>query len=100
MKGFIHIESTDREGALKCEANLSDVSKVDRYQALDAACRLLKMDNRDLAIFLAVRSAGAFDQCTAQSEEAGIALGDIDELRRQYQEMQKEDDENGNGEKM
>lgn len=35
MKGFIHIESTGREGALKCEANLSDVSKIDRYQALD-----------------------------------------------------------------
>lgn len=100
MKGFIHIESTDREGALRCEANLSDVSKVDRYQALDAACRLLKLDNRDLAIFLAVRSAGAFDQCTARREEAGIALGDIDELRRQYQEMQKEDNKHGNGEEM
>lgn len=82
MRGFIHIESTGREGALRCEANLSDVSKVDRYQALDAACRLLKMDNRDLALFFAVRSAGAFDQCTAQSEEAGIAIGDADELLR------------------
>lgn len=92
MKGFIHIESMDKEGALKCEANLSDVSKVDRYQALDTACRLLKMDNRDLAIFLAVRSTGAFDQCTAQSEEADIALGDINELMRQYQEMKKEED--------
>lgn len=91
MKGFIHIKSMDKEGALKCEANLSDVSKVDRYQALDAACRLLKMDNRDLAIFFAVRSAGAFDQCTAQSEEAGIAIGDADELLRQYREMKKED---------
>lgn len=97
MKGFIHIESMDQEGALKCEANLSDVSKVDRYQALDAACRLLNMDNRDLAIFLAVRSTGAFDQCTAQSEGAGIALGDTDELLRQYREMKKEDTENGNG---
>ena len=97
MKGFIHIESMDKEGALKCEANLSDVSKVDRYQALDAACRLLEMDNRDLAIFLAVRSAGAFDQCTAQSEGAGIALGDVDELLRQYREMKKEDNEHGNG---
>lgn len=92
MKGFIHIESTDREGALICEANLSDVSRVDRYQALDAACRLLEMDNRDLAIFLAVRSASAFDQCIAQSEEAGIALGDPDELLRQYREMKKEED--------
>lgn len=91
MKSFIHIESMYKEGALKCEANLSDVSKVDRYQALDAACRLLKMDNRDLAIFFAVRSAGAFDQCTAQSEEAGIAIGDADELLRQYREMKKED---------
>ena len=97
MKGFIHIESMDKEGALKCEANSSDVSKVDRYQVLDAACRLLKMDNRDLAIFLAVRSTGAFDQCTAQSEGAGIALGDTDELLRQYREMKKEDNENGNG---
>lgn len=97
MKGFIHIESTGREGALRCEANLSDVSKVDRYQALDAACRLLKMDNRDLAIFLAVRSAGAFDQCTAWREEAGVALGDPDELLRQYREMKKEGNENGNG---
>lgn len=76
MKGFIHIESMDKEGALKCEANLSDVSKIDRYQALDAACRLLKMDNRDLALFLAVRSTGVFDQCPAQSEEASVALGD------------------------
>ena len=92
MKGFIHIESMDKEGALKCEANLSDVSKVDRYLALDAACRLLNMDNRDLAIFLAVRSTGAFDQCTAQSEGAGIALGDTDELLRQYREMKKEED--------
>lgn len=100
MKGFIHIESTGREGALRCEANLSDVSTVDRYQALDAACRLLKMDNRDLAIFFAVRSAGAFDQCTARREEAGIALGDTEELLRQYREMKKEDNENGNGEKM
>lgn len=91
MKGFIHIESTDREGALKCEANLSDVSKVDRYQLLDAACRLLKLDNRDLAIFFAVRSAGAFDQCAVQSNGAGIALGDTDELLRQYREMKKED---------
>ena len=97
MKGFIHIESMDKEGALKCEANLSDVSKVDRYQALDAACRLLNMANRDLAIFLAVRSTGTFNQCTAQSEGAGIALGDIKELMRQYQEMKKEDNENGNG---
>lgn len=100
MKGFIHIESTDTEGALKCEANLSDVSEVDRYQALDAACRLLKMGNRDLAIFLAVRAAGAFDRCTARREEAGIALGDTSELLRQYREMKKEDNENGNGEKM
>lgn len=92
MKGFIHIESMDTEGALRCEANLSDVSKVDRYQALDAACRLLNMDNRDLAIFFAVRSTGAFDQCTAQSEEAGIAFGDTDELLRQYREMKKEED--------
>lgn len=100
MKGFIHIESTGKEGALKCEANLSDVSKIDRYQALDAACRLLKLDNRDLAIFFAVRSAGAFDQCTVQSREADIALGDTDELLRQYREMKKEDNENGNGEEM
>ena len=100
MKGFIHIESTDREGALKCEANLSDVSRIDRYQALDAACRLLKMDNRDLALFFAVRSAGAFDQCTVQSDGAGIVLGDTDELLRQYREMKKEDNENGNGEEM
>ena len=97
MKAFIYIESMDKEGALKCEANLSDVSKVDRYQALDAACRLLNMDNRDLAIFLAVRSTGAFDQCTTQSEGAGIALGDVDELLRQYREMKKENNENGNG---
>ena len=97
MKGFIHIESMDQEGALKCEANLSDVSKVDRYQALDAACRLLNMDNRDLAIFLAVRSTGAFDQCTTQSKEASVALGDADELLRQYREMKKEDNEHGNG---
>lgn len=100
MKGYIHIESMDKEGALKCEANLSDVSRIDRYQALDAACRLLKMDNRDLAIFFAVRSAGAFDQCSARSEGAGIALGDPDELLRQYRAMKKEDNENGNGEEM
>lgn len=100
MKGFIHIESTGREGALRCEANLSDVSKVDRYQALDAACILLKMSNRDLATFLAVRSAGAFDRCIARREEAGIALGDTEELLRQYREMKKEDNENGNGEEM
>ena len=97
MKGFIHIESMDKEGALKCEANLSDVSRVDRYQALDAACRLLKIDNRDLALFLAVRSAGAFDQCPAHSKEASVALGDTDELLRQYREMKKEDNEHGNG---
>lgn len=100
MKGFIHIESTDKEGALRCEANLSDVSRVDRYQALDAACRLLKMDNRDLAIFFAVRSAGAFDQGSTQVNEAGIALGDPEELLRQYREMEKEVNENGNGEEM
>lgn len=92
MKGFIHIETTDIEGALRCEADLSDVSRADRYQALDAACRLLKMDNRDLALFLAVRSTGAFDQCTARSEGADIALGDINELMRQYREMKKEED--------
>ena len=97
MKGFIHIESMDREGALRCEANLSDVSKADRYQVLDAACRLLKMDNRDLVLFLAVRSTGAFDQCTTQSEGAGIALGDTDELLRQYREMKREDNEHDNG---
>ena len=97
MKGFIHIESTDKEGALECKANLSDVSKIDRYQALDAACRLLGMDNRDLALFFAVRSAGVFDQCTVQSDGAGIVLGDTDELLRQYREMKKEDNENGNG---
>lgn len=92
MKGVIHIESMDKEGALRCEANLSDVSRVDRYQALDAACRLLKMDNRTLALFFAVRSAGAFDQCPAQSKEASVALGDADELLRQYREMKKEED--------
>lgn len=97
MKGFIHIESTDREDALRCEASLSDVSKVDRYQLLDAACRLLSLDNQDLAFFFAVRSAGVFDQCPAQSKEASVALGDTDELLRQYREMKKEDNENGNG---
>lgn len=97
MKGYIHIESMDQEGALRCEADLSDVSRADRYQALDAACRLLKMDDRDLAIFCAVRSAGAFDQCTTRSEGADIALGDVNELLRQYREMKKEDTENGNG---
>lgn len=100
MKGFIHIESMDKEGALKCEANLSDVSKVDRYQVLDAACRLLKMDDRDLALFLAVRSTGVFDQCTVPSNGAVVALGDINELMRQYRAMKKEDNENGNGEEM
>lgn len=97
MKGFIHIESMDKEGALRCEADLSGVSRVDRYQVLDAACRLLKMDNRDLALFLAVRSTGAFDQCTARSEGADIALGDVNELLRQYREMKKEDNEHDNG---
>ena len=92
MKGYIHIESMDKEGALRCEADLSDVSRIDRYQALDAACRLLKMDDRDLAIFCAVRSAGAFDQCTVSSNGADIALGDINELMRQYREMKKEED--------
>lgn len=100
MKGFIHIESTDKEGALRCEANLSDVSKMDRYQALDAACRLLKLDARDLVIFCAARSTGAFDQCVIQSNGADIAFGDINGLMRQYQEMKKEDNENGNGEEM
>ena len=100
MKGFIHIESTGREGALRCEANLSDVSRVDRYQLLDATCKLLKMDNRDLAIFFAVRSAGAFDQCVVRNSGAGVSLGDINELMRQYQTMKKEDNENGNGEEM
>lgn len=100
MKGFIHIESTDKEGALKCEANLSDVSRIDRYQALDAACRLLKLDNRDLAIFFAMRSAGAFDQCIVRNKGAGIALGDTEELLRQYREMKKEVNEHGNGEEM
>ena len=92
MKGYIHIESMDKEGALKCEANLSDVSRVDRYQALDAACRLLKMDDLDLAIFFAVRSAGAFDQCAVQRDGADVARGDINELLRQYREMKKEED--------
>lgn len=92
MKGFIHIESMDKEGALECEANLSDVSKVDRYQLLDAACRLLKMDNRDLALFFAVRAAGVFDPGFAQVNGAGVALGDTDELLRQYREMKKEED--------
>lgn len=96
MKGFIHIESMDKEGALRCEADLSDVSRVDRYQALDAACRLLKMDDLDLAIFFAVRSAGVFDQCSIRRNGAGVALGDVDELLRQYREMKKEDNENGN----
>ena len=97
MKGYIHIESMDKEGALRCEADLSDVSRADRYQALDAACRLLKMDDRDLAIFCAVRSAGAFDQRTTRSEGADIALGAVNELLRQYREMKKEDNENGKG---
>lgn len=92
MKGFIHIESMDEEGALRCEADLSHVSRVDRYQVLDATCRLLKMDNRDLALFLAVRSTGAFDQWTVRSEGADIALGDVKELLRQYREMKQEED--------
>lgn len=92
MKGFIHIESTDKEGALRCEADLSDVSRVDRYQALDAACRLLKMDDLELAIFFAVRSAGVFDQFSVRRNGAGVALGDVDELLRQYREMKKEED--------
>lgn len=100
MKGFIHIESTGKEGALRCEANLSDVSRIDRYQALDAACRLLKLDDRDLAMFFAVRSAGVFDQCAVQSDGTSILLGDINELMRQYRGMKKEDNENGNGEEM
>lgn len=97
MKGFIHIETTDIEGALKGEADLSDVRKIDRYQLLDATCKLLKIDNRDLAIFFAVRSAGAFDQCVVRNSGAGVVLGDINELTRQYREMQKEDNEHGNG---
>ena len=100
MKGFIHIETTDIEGALKGEADLSDVRKIDRYQLLDATCKLLKMDNRDLAIFFAVRSAGAFDQCVVRNSGAGVSLGDTNELLRQYREMKKEDNEHGNGEKM
>lgn len=100
MKGFIHIETTDIEGALKGEADLSDVRKIDRYQLLDATCKLLKMDNRDLAIFFAVRSAGAFDQCVVRNSGAGVALGDPDELLCQYREMKKEDNEHGNGEEM
>lgn len=97
MKGFIHIETTDIEGALKGEADLSDVRRIDRYQLLDATCKLLKMDNCDLAIFFAARSAGAFDQCVVRNSGAGVALGDVNELLRQYQEMKKEDTENGNG---
>lgn len=100
MKGFIHIETTDIKGALKAEANLSGVSRIDRYRLLEATCKLLKMDNRDLAIFFTVRSAGAFDQCVVRNSGAGVSLGDIDELMRQYQAMKKEDNENGNGEEM
>lgn len=100
MKGFIHIESTDKEGALRCEADLSDVSQADRLQTLDAACRLLKVDNYELGVFVALRLSGALERCTIRTDEAGVALGDINELMRQYREMKKEDNENGNGEKM
>lgn len=97
MKGFIRIETTDIEGALRGEADLSDVRRIDRYRLLDATCKLLKLDNRDLAIFFAVRSAGAFDQCVVQSIGADVTLGNINELMRQYREMKKEDNEHGNG---
>lgn len=100
MKGFIHIESTDKEGALKCEANVSDVSRADRLQALDAACRLLKVDNYELGVFVALRLSGAFERCIIQTDGAGVALGDINELMRQYWEMKKEDTGHGNGEEM
>ncbi len=100
MKGYIHIESTDKEGALKCEADISDVSLVDRLQALDAACRLLKIDSYELGTFVAARLAGVFERCIIQTNGSGISLGDINELMRQYQEMKKEDIENGNGKEM
>lgn len=100
MKGFIHIESTDKEGALRCEANLSDVSLMDRMQALDAACKLLKIDSYQLGTFVAARLAGVFEQSVISTGGADVSLGDINELMRQYREMKKEDNENGNGEKM
>ena len=100
MKGYIHIESTDKEGALKCEADISEISNVEKMQVLDAACRLLQMGTRELAIFFAVRASGAFEQCIIQTNGAAISLGDTAELIRQYQEMKKEDNEHGNGKEM
>ena len=100
MKGFIHIESTGREGALRCEADISEIGCVEKMQVLDAACRLLQMGTRELAIFLAVRASGAFEQRIIQTNGLDISLGDVNELIRQYQEMKKEDNENGNGKEM
>lgn len=100
MKGFMHIEFTDREGALSCHADISEISQLEKMQVLDAACRLLQMSTHELAVFFAVRASGAFEHCIIQTGEADISLGDTAELIRQYQEMKKEDNENGNGEKM
>lgn len=100
MKGYIHIESTDKEGALKCEADISEISNVEKMQVLDAACRLLRLGTRELAIFFAVRASGALEQCIIQTNGSDISLGDTAELIRQYQEMKKEDNENGNGKEM
>lgn len=90
MKGYIHIESTNREGALSCHADIFEISQLEKMQVLDAACRLLQMSTHELAVFFAVRASGAFEQCIIQTGEADISLGDVNELIRQYQEMKKE----------
>ncbi len=96
MKGFIHIESTDKEGALSCDADISEISQVEKMQVLDAACRLLQMNIHELSVFYVVKASGAFEHCIIQTDGADISLGDTDELMRQYQEMKKEDNEHGN----
>lgn len=64
MTGYIKITAVTRNGheGLNVQADMQNVSFMDRMQALDVLCRALHISSMELKVFVTMRSKGIFAQ--------------------------------------
>ena len=98
MKGKVIIEASDHGYGIDCE--LDDVSTVDKFELMHSLAAVLRMDDADMFLYLAMESSGVLKKaetqtrCTTADQLQSMLRGEqpegitinMTELRRQLNE--------------
>lgn len=98
MKGKITIEASDHGYGIDCD--LEDVSIMDKFELMHSLATVLRMDDADMFLYLAMESSGALKKaetttmCTTAEQLQSMLRGEqpegvtinMTELRRQLNE--------------